>query len=224
MGVQVMKVLTINGSPRKKWNTATLLNKAIEGAASLGAETELIHLYDLDFKGCRGCYSCKLIDGKSYGRCAAKDDLTPILKEVEKVDAIILGSPIYFGSITGEARSFLERLMYPFWNLADSSVLPKKRIPTGLIYTMGAPEDQMKERGWDQQLLVIEMVMKMIFGMSESLFVNDTSPFDDYTLYAVNPLVDPQEKARIRKDVFPDDCEKAFEMGVRLARPSGNGD
>jgi multimeric flavodoxin WrbA len=219
-----MKVLVINGSPRKKRNTATLLGKAIEGATSQGADTELIHLYDLDFKGCRACYSCKLIGGKSYGKCAARDDLTPILKEVEEVDAIIVGSPIYFGSITGESRSFLERLMYPFWNLADSFVLPKKRIPTGLIYTMGAPEDQMKERGWDQQLLLIEMVMKMIFGMSESLFVNDTSPFDDYAKYAVSPTVDPQEKARIRKEVFPKDCEKAFEMGVRFARPSGNGD
>ena len=219
-----MKVLAINGSPRKKRNTATLLGKAIEGATSQGADTELIHLYDLDFKGCRACYSCKLVGGKSYGKCAARDDLTPILKEVEEVDAIIVGSPIYFGSVTGESRSFLERLMYPFWNLADSSVLPQKRIPTGLIYTMGAPEDQMKERGWDQQLLLIEMVMKMIFGMSESLFVNDTSPFDDYAKYAVSPTVDPQEKARIREEVFPEDCEKAFEMGVRFARPSGNGD
>ena len=219
-----MKVLAINGSPRKKRNTATLLGKAIEGATSQGADTELIHLYDLDFKGCRACYSCKLIGGKSYGKCAARDDLTPILKEVEEVDAIIVGSPIYFGSVTGESRSFLERLMYPFWNLADSSVLPQKRIPTGLIYTMGAPEDQMKERGWDQQLLLIEMVMKMIFGMSESLFVNDTSPFDDYTKHAISPTVDPQEKARIREEVFPEDCEKAFEMGVRFARPSGNGD
>ena len=219
-----MKVLAINGSPRKKRNTATLLGKAIEGATSQGADTELIHLYDLDFKGCRACYSCKLIGGKSYGKCAARDDLTPILKEVEEVDAIIVGSPIYFGSVTGESRSFLERLMYPFWNLADSSVLPQKRIPTGLIYTMGAPEDQMKERGWAQQLLFIEMVMKMIFGMSESLFVNDTSPFDDYTKHAISPTVDPQEKARIREEVFPEDCEKAFEMGVRFARPSGNGD
>lgn len=45
-----MTVFAINGSPRKKWNTATLLEKALEGAASRGAETELIHLYDLDFK------------------------------------------------------------------------------------------------------------------------------------------------------------------------------
>ncbi len=45
-----MKVIGINGSPRKKWNTSTLLEKALEGAASEGAETELIHLYDLNFK------------------------------------------------------------------------------------------------------------------------------------------------------------------------------
>jgi len=50
-----VKVLAINGSPRKKWNTATLLEKALEGAASLGAETELVHLYDLDYKGCTSC-------------------------------------------------------------------------------------------------------------------------------------------------------------------------
>lgn len=47
-----MKVMGFNGSPRKKWNTAILLSKALEGAASQGAETELIHLYDIDFKGC----------------------------------------------------------------------------------------------------------------------------------------------------------------------------
>ena len=62
-----MKILAINGSPRKNSNTATLLKKALEGAAAQGAETELIHLYDLNFKGCISCFACKLKDGKSYG-------------------------------------------------------------------------------------------------------------------------------------------------------------
>jgi multimeric flavodoxin WrbA len=108
-----VKVLAINGSPRKRWNTATLLNNVLEGAASQGAETELIHLYDLDYKGCRSCFSCKLIGGKSYGRCATKDDLTPVLEKIQLVDALILGSPIYFGEVTGAMRSFLERLLFP---------------------------------------------------------------------------------------------------------------
>lgn len=99
-----MKVLAINGSPRKTWNTATLLNKALEGAASQGAETELIHLYDLNFKGCLSCFACKIKGSKSYGKCAANDDLSPILKKVEEADAIILGSPIYFRTVSGEMK------------------------------------------------------------------------------------------------------------------------
>jgi multimeric flavodoxin WrbA len=55
-----LKVLAINGRPRKTWNTAMLLQKALEGAASHGGETELGHLYDLDFKGCTSCFACKL--------------------------------------------------------------------------------------------------------------------------------------------------------------------
>ena len=114
-----MKVIAFNGSPRKKWNTATLLEKALEGAASQGAETELIHLYDLEFKGCRSCFKCKTIGDKSYGTCAVKDGLTPILKKVENADAIILGSPIYFGAVSGEMRSFMERLMFPYLTYTD---------------------------------------------------------------------------------------------------------
>ena len=53
-----MKVIGINGSPRKKWNTAMLLAKALEGAASQGAETDSFHLYDLNYKGCVSCFAC----------------------------------------------------------------------------------------------------------------------------------------------------------------------
>ena len=109
-----MKVIAINGSPRKKWNTATLLEKALEGAASEGAETELIHLYDLNFKGCTSCFACKLKDGKSYGKCAMKDELTPVLEKLEDADAVILGSPLYLGNSTGEMRSFMERYIFPY--------------------------------------------------------------------------------------------------------------
>jgi multimeric flavodoxin WrbA len=109
-----MKVLAINGSPRKEWNTATLLLKVLEGAASQGAETELVHLYDLNFKGCESCFACKTRGGESYGRCAVEDDLAPILQRAAEADAIILGSPFYFGTVSGEMRSFMERLMFPY--------------------------------------------------------------------------------------------------------------
>jgi multimeric flavodoxin WrbA len=109
-----MKVIAVNGSPRKSWNTATLLQKSLDGAASQGAETEIFHLYELNYKGCVSCFACKTKNGKSYGRCAVKDDLAPLLKQVEDVDAIVFGSPIYYGSVTGEMRSFMERLLFPY--------------------------------------------------------------------------------------------------------------
>jgi multimeric flavodoxin WrbA len=52
-----MKIMAFNGSSRKTWNTATLLGKALEGATSQGAETELIHLYDLQYSGCKSCFA-----------------------------------------------------------------------------------------------------------------------------------------------------------------------
>jgi multimeric flavodoxin WrbA len=74
-----MQLIAFNGSPRKTWNTATLLKSALKGASSQGAETELIHLYDLSYKGCVSCFRCKTRGGESYGKCAVKDALTPIL-------------------------------------------------------------------------------------------------------------------------------------------------
>lgn len=212
-----MKVMAINGSPRKKWNTALLLEKALEGAASQGAETELIHLYGLEFRGCISCFACKTIGGKSYGRCAVKDDLTPILRKAEEVGAIIFGSPIYFANVTGEMRSFLERLLFPYLKYTDppQSLFPKM-IHTGFIYTMNLTEELMKEHGYDQALASIEMYLQTIFGSSEILYSFDTYQFDDYSKVVADRF-DPVKKARRRKEVFPKDCEKSFEMGARCA-------
>jgi multimeric flavodoxin WrbA len=213
-----MKVLAINGSPRKAWNTAMLLNSALEGAASKGAKTELVHLYDLDFKGCTSCFSCKIKNGKSYGKCALKDDLTPILQKAAEADAIILGSPIYIGYVTGEMKSFLERLIYPYlvYDIERSSLF-KKKIQTGVIYTLGAPEIRVKEMGYDSNFKKIEMLLARIFGSSESLAVYDTLQFDDYSKY-VSSSFDPEQKVKRRKEVFPLDCQKAYDMGDRFAK------
>ena len=212
-----MKALAINGSPRKTWNTATLLEESMKGAASQGAATEMIHLYDLVFKGCVSCFACKTIGGASYGRCAVKDDLAPVLERVLETDILILGSPIYFGSVTGEMQSFLERLQFPFLTYTDppASIFPGK-IRTGLICTLGAEENMAKERGFVARIAAHEFILKMIFGNSESLCSYDTYQFEDYgKVFA--PRWDPEKKAKRRTEVFPEDCRHAFEMGKRLA-------
>ena len=212
-----MKILAINGSPRKKWNTATLLEHALKGAASKGAETELIHLYDLNFKGCTSCFACKMLDGKSLGKCGYKDDLTPILRKVEEVDALILGSPIYFGIETGELRTFKERLLFQYLQYAiPPKMLFGKKIKTGFIYTMNVPEHVMEEWGYVQNFNRTQMVLQRIFGVSEMLVSCDTYQFEDYAKYVADRF-DPVMKAKRRKEIFPLDCQKAFEMGVRFA-------
>jgi multimeric flavodoxin WrbA len=213
-----MKVIAFNGSPRKKWNTATLLEKALEGASSQGAETNLIHLYNLNYKGCISCFACKTKEGKSYGRCAVKDDLTPIFKKILDARSLIFGSPIYLGTATGQMRSFMERLVFPFLPYTDppGSIFPKK-IKTGFIYTLGATEEMAKERGFDHHISLNEMILERIFGASETLCSYDTYQFEDYSKVFA-PRFDPEKKAQRRQEIFPLDCEKAFEMGARLAR------
>jgi multimeric flavodoxin WrbA len=210
-------ILAFNGSPRKKWNTATLLEKALEGAASQGAKTELIHLYDLNFKGCMSCFSCKTRGGYSYGTCAVKDDLAQILKKIEEADALILGSPIYFGTVSGVMRSFMERLMFPYLTYTDppQSLFPK-RINTGFIYSMNSTEQRMKEF-CGQHVDNNERVLKMVFGASESLFSYDTYQFEDYSKVVADRF-DEEKKAQRRREVFPQDCGKAHDMGVGFAK------
>lgn len=193
-----------------------MLNHALKGAASQGAETELVHLYDFNYKGCVSCFACKLKDGKSYGRCALNDDLTSVLYKAEATDAMIFGSPIYFGSVTGILKSFLERLMFQYL-VYDVNYSTQKRIPASFIYTMNVNQSQVIELGYEQNINAMEMRMRRIFGTSESLLVTDTYQFDDYSKY-IATMFNAEEKAKRRKDEFPKDCQKAFEMGARLAR------
>lgn len=212
-----MKIIAVNGSPRKEWNTATLLRHALEGAAAKGAETELIHLYDLDYKGCVSCFACKRKGGRSYGRCAVNDGLKPVLQKIEEADGVVLGSPVYFGLVTGEMRSFLERLCFQYLVYDEGhSVLFPKKIPCGLIYTMNVSEELMEQVGYRRHFSNMENLMKRFFGFAESLAVTDTYQFSDYSDYETSGL-NAEEKARRHKEVFPLDCGKAFEMGGRIA-------
>jgi multimeric flavodoxin WrbA len=216
-----MKIVGINGSPRKNWNTATLVQKALDGAAAQNAETELIHLYDLDYKGCICCFACKLRSGKSYGSCVVNDDLKPILQKLENADALILGSPIYYGAVTGELRCFIERLLFP--NLvydAKYSSLRKKPIPVGMIYTMNVNDAGAEARNYKLTLGALEgAIQRTLSGGKEvaSVYVTDTCQFDDYAKYEITAF-DGNVKAKRKAEQFPKDCQKAFELGERFAK------
>jgi multimeric flavodoxin WrbA len=210
-----MYVVAFNGSPRKNSTTATLLKKALQGATSRGADTELVHLNDLSMKGCQACFSCKKRGGRSYGTCAQRDDMTPLYEKIERADALFFGSPIYFGAITAPAKAFVERL-YPYLNYRDlSSNLPRK-TRTGLIFTLGANDQEMAL--FDQHIRFVKIAFRMLFGSAETLVSTDTFHVKDYSKIVADyleTLVD--RKLAHRQEQFPKDCDKAFEMGARFA-------
>lgn len=214
------RVIAINGSPRKDMNTATLIDQALKGAREAGAEVERVDLYDIKFKGCVSCLNCKLKKARTYGLCAYRDDLRPILQRCREADVIIFGSPIYYGNVNGTMRSFLERLMFPLDSYAiDKQTGERARyldgtVPVGFIYTMNCPE-QMRERAMGPMFRSIEGYVSRIFGSCETLYSTNTYQYKDYSLYDVN-MMREEDKRAWRDAQFPKDKRLAFDMGSRL--------
>ena len=115
-----MKTIVLNASPRKNWNTAQLLKSAMEGAASTGAETKYIDLYDLNYTGCRSCMACKRKDAERC-HCYWKDDLSSLIDEIYSANTLLIGTPIYFGRPTSQFYAVLERLHFPALSYDDYS-------------------------------------------------------------------------------------------------------
>ncbi|MBR1755317.1 MAG: flavodoxin family protein [Bacteroidaceae bacterium] len=217
-----------NGSPRKNKNTADMLISAMRGAEEAGATCELVHLYDIDFKGCKSCFACKLKGSKTNGICAIKDDLRPVLERARESDVLVMGSPVYYSYPTGVIRAFMERLMFPVGtylyekpegeangHMGRHITLRDKVIPSAMIYTMNCPEDYMKQIGYPAILDECSNGLNDIFGYAETLYVCNTYQFNDYSRYEFN-LFSEEEKRHYRDEHYPIDLQRAHDLGRRL--------
>jgi len=99
-----MKVLGISGSPRIGGNTDILLDKFLEGAESKGAETEKIILNKLKFVPCQECENIR-----DDGECVIHDDMHGLYKKIKEADVFVLASPIFFGSLSAQAKMMIDR-------------------------------------------------------------------------------------------------------------------
>lgn len=211
-----MKVTAINGSPRKTGNTAALLRQALSGAQSEGADTSLTHLYDITYQGCASCFACKRKGNACNGLCAVRDGLRPVLEAALSSDVLLLGAPVYFSDVTGEMRSFLERLVFPnlSYNEGERSLF-HGNMKIGLICTMNVPQEMVGRIGYDKTFEKYQGLLR-ILGESEVLLSCDTWQFSDYSLYEASRF-DAAHKLRVREAQFPRDCADAYGLGKRLA-------
>lgn len=98
------QVLAVNGSPRKGGNSEILLAAVKEGIEVAGGRVETIRLNSLKIRPCQGCGGCN-----KTGECVLEDDMTPLYEKILSVDRIIIASPIYFYSVTAQAKTFIDR-------------------------------------------------------------------------------------------------------------------
>ena len=215
-----MKALFVNGSPRKNWNTHKMLEQSMKGASDAGAECELVHLYDLSFKGCMSCFACKVKNSKTNGLCVIRDSLRPVLEKALESDVIVMGSPVYFSYPTGMFRMFLERLLFPImsYNVNPDGTRPRaidKTIYSGIIYTMNCPEDFAPKVHYPEFLAPNAGACEIVLGYCETLCAYNTYQFADYSRYDAGMFSEP-DKAKYRDEHFPVDLRNAYELGRRL--------
>ena len=207
------KIIFIDGGPRKNMNTAKLLQRFAEVAKSAGSDVEVktVRLYDLDYKGCMSCMACKL-KGKASNLCRFKDSLTPLLEEIAQADGLVLGSPIYFGDVTGQMRAFLERLSFPWLSYNDYSLTAPKRMPVMLIETMnGTPE-----RNNSNHFGTMEWCITTALGEPQRIIAYNTTQVAQYANYELGSFSE-EAKHAWRDAHWEEDMQKAFEAGRQMA-------
>lgn len=209
------KIIIIDGGPRKTFNTASMLQKIAEGAASVSEEIEVktLRLYGMDYKGCMSCMACK-VKGKASNVCKFRDNLTPVLEEVARADGLVMGSPIYFSEVTAQLRAFLERLIFPWLSYNDYSLSAPKRIPVILTYTMNANAEMAK--GVYQAMGIIEHCLNTAMGDVEHVDALNTYQVKNYDRYELSGFSEVA-KREYRDQNWENDLQRAYDAGRRMA-------
>ncbi|MBO5603786.1 MAG: flavodoxin family protein [Acidaminococcaceae bacterium] len=208
------KIVAVNASPRKGWNTDTLVTEAAKGAEAAGAEIIKFDLYRLGkFTGCISCFGCK--KEKFKGHCICRDGLTPVLDAIREADGLILGSPNYLSEMNAAFRALYERLV--FQNLTynkENYCCNQNIIPVLLIMTSNAPDTY-----YTGLVENYKQTLTRLVGPTEVLISGDTLQLKDYSkLDWPWTIFDPEAKMLRHETVFPEECKKAFAMGAALVK------
>jgi len=190
MLIAKMNIIAILGSPRRGGNSELLLDEAIAGVRSSGARVEKIVLSELKFVPCQNCGGCD-----KTGICIVKDDMQPIYKKLKSADGIILASPIFFGSISAQAKAMIDRCQ-SVW--VAKYVLKKrtKKARKGIFLSVSGSGER-------KFFLAAKKVAKYFFATNDIEYTGD--------LFA--PKAD--KKGDIKK--YPGALKRSYKLGEGLA-------
>ena len=195
-----MHILAIYGSPRRKGNTSTLLNRAVEGAEQQGARVEKIVLRDQKISPCLEIYGCK-----ESGRCVIKDDFQTLVDKLVSCDGIMLASPVFFYTVSAHTKILMDRCqslwVKKYWveKTPYRKANPKRK---GLFIAAGATKGK---KLFDGTLLTVKYFFDVLdMGLWRSLLYRQLD---------------------FEKDVLehPEYLDEAFETGKAYAKAVAEG-
>jgi multimeric flavodoxin WrbA len=193
-----MYVLGLAGSPRRHSNTELLLDEALAGAASVGANTEKIILNNLNLRPCQACGGCN-----TTGTCVQRDQGPEIYEKLRAADFLILASPVYFMGLSAQAKTLVDRCQA---QLVARYVLKRRHMygaagvrRRALFISVGARTDENLFQG---SLTTVK-----------SFFASLDFAFDGTLLYS-----GIDEKGAIKQ--HPEALQQAYSAGIHLVRPN----
>jgi multimeric flavodoxin WrbA len=189
-----LKVLVVSCSPRKNGNTELLLKEAVKGTVDAGADVDFMRLREFNILPCVECLSCH-----KDGKCVIEDDMQMFYPKLIDMDAIILGSPMFFMGITAWGKAFMDRCQ-PFWAmkyLLKWEFIPKERMPRrGAFISVGGTKLTHLFDGATR-------VVKSFFKVTEVEYQNELL------------LKEIDKKGEILK--HPEALELSYKLGARIA-------
>ena len=206
-------IVALNGSARKKGNSAALLDAFLEGLRQVipDAEIERVDLFDLDYKGCRGCHGCELKDRRERS-CVQRDGATELLMHMRAADGLVFSSPVFFWELTAQLRALLERYIYP-------GMLYHHQEIEG-IYNMFQPEYVSDSSFTPHAETIKHMLKGFLRNVNFSqLIINQTLTYDGETAKKFEGYSESNAAAQqaVHDKRWPQDLERAREAGKAFA-------
>jgi multimeric flavodoxin WrbA len=190
----MVKLMAIQGSPRKGGNTEILLAEAVRGAEEGGAQVERVDLRDLQISPCMEIYSCK-----QNGICGIKDDMVELYRSMDASHRLILASPIFFYSVSATAKIFIDRCQAAWarrYILGRRITSPIER--RGAFIAVGATKGKRLFDG-------VKLTVKYFFDAIDMAYA------DELLVRGMD------EKGEVRN--FPEHLQAAYELGKRMGIP-----